>query len=148
MIRALQIKIHVGCKQLGLDAEARRQLQLVETGKESMSDMTAAELQKVLNRLKADGFKPASKGGSKSVKKRGLAPRGDLRLCHVLWSKLGEAGHLDHPGRDGLNKFIRSRFGDSWGSVPADIDMLRDANQITAIIRALRSWCDREGIQL
>ncbi len=144
MTRQMQQLIHVGCRALSLDQEDRRALQLAVTGKDSMTDMSEAELKAVLDRLKADGFKPDAKGRSRHRK----APRADLRLVHVLWRKLGDAGELDRPGRGGLNAFVRSRFETSWGIVPADIDMLRDGAKITAIIRALKDWCARAGIQL
>jgi len=142
MTRALQKTIHVACRELGLDSDDRRALQLEVCGKTSMSDMTEADLTLVVKRLKKDGFKLASKGGSKRL----LAPRSDLRLVHVLWKKLGEAGALDRADRDGLNAFVRASFGDKWGSVPADIDMLRDADQINAVVRALKAWGKRVGI--
>ena len=50
--------IHVGCRDLGLDDETRRSVQLVATGKTSMSDMTESELRKVVDALKERGFKP------------------------------------------------------------------------------------------
>ncbi|AZV77955.1 regulatory protein GemA [Parasedimentitalea marina] len=142
MNRALQQKIHIGCRELGLDGDARRALQLVVTGKASMKDMSDAELLKVLKRLKSDGFKTSSKGS----KKHKAAPRPDLRLVHVIWTKLGEAGELRDPSRKGLNKFIRDQFGNVWGSVPADVDMLRDHKQINAVIQALKAWGVRAGI--
>lgn len=141
MTRALQKMIHVGCRELGLDRDARHDLQLAVCGKASMSDMTEAELKSVLDRLKKSGFKVSSKG------RRPAAPRADLRLVHVLWKKLGDAGALDRPGRSGLNAFIRTRFGDAWASVPADVDMLRDPEQIEAVIAALRAWGKRAKIQ-
>ncbi|WIY25039.1 gp16 family protein [Parasedimentitalea psychrophila] len=143
MTRALQQKIHVGCRQLGLDGDARRALQLVETGKASMKDMDGADLLKVIKRLKKDGFKTSSKG---ITKKHKAATRPDLRLIHVLWTKLGETGALRDPSRAGLNKFIRARFGNTWSSVPADVDMLRQWPQIDAVIQALKCWGDRAGI--
>ena len=141
--RGLQNLIHVGCRELGLDADMRRDLQLAETGKASLSDMTEAELQKVADRLKSLGFRPTARG---SGRRHEQAPRADLRLVHALWGALGRAGKLDQPGRAGLNAFIRRRFGASWSSVPADVDMLRDHRQIAAVIEALKSWCDREGV--
>lgn len=140
MTRALQKLIHVGCRELGLDADARHDLQLAVCGKASMSDMTEAELERILDRLKQSGFKVATKG------RRPAAPRADLRLIHVLWKKLGDAGALSRPDRAGLNAFIRARFGGIWQSVPADIDMLRDADQIEAVVAALRAWGKRVGI--
>ncbi|NRB20218.1 MAG: DUF1018 domain-containing protein, partial [Rhodobacteraceae bacterium] len=56
---------HVSCRQLGLDGDARRALQLVETGKASMKEMDGADLLKVIKRLKKDGFKTSSKGTTK-----------------------------------------------------------------------------------
>jgi phage gp16-like protein len=141
MTRALQKLIHVGCRELGIDADARRTLQLAVCGKSSMSEMNEGELTRVLDRLKADGFKVSGTKG-----RRPAAPRADLRLVHVLWKKLGDSGELERPGRDGLNAFIRARFGDKWQSVPADIDMLRDKDQIEAVVAALKAWGKRAGI--
>ncbi len=141
MTRALQKLIHVGCRELGMDQDARRALQVAVVGKGSLSDMTEAELTKVVARLKSDGFKPALKRH-----KHRPAPRSDLKLVHVLWRKLGEAGALERPDREGLNAFVRSQFGETWGSVPADIDMLRDADQINAVIRSLKAWGKRAEI--
>ena len=142
MTRALQQKIHVGCRALHLDSDARRALQLAVTGKHSMKDMNATDLLKVIKRLKSDGFKPSSKG----PKKHKAASRPDLRLIHVLWAKLGETGVLRDPSRAGLNTFIRARFGSTWGSVPADVDMLRQWPQIDAVIQALKGWGERADI--
>ena len=141
MSRALQRKIHVGCRELGLDNDARRDLQLAATGKASMTDMSETELKAVLKRLHDGGFK-ASSGGKKHAK----ATRADLRLVHVLWRKLGEAGQLRDPSRRGLNKFIRERFGKAWSNVPADVDMMRDHMEIDQVIQALKSWGQRVDI--
>jgi phage gp16-like protein len=142
MTRSLQRQIHVACRQLNLTQQNRRELQLAVCGKSSMTDMSASDLHSVLKRLKADGFKPDFKGH----KKHPPAPRADLKVIHVLWRKLGDAGALRKPGRAGLNTFIRARFGNAWGSVPADVDMLRDWKQIDQIIQALKSWGERVDI--
>ena len=141
MSRALQQKIHVGCRELGLDSDARRDLQLAATGKASMKGMSEAELKAVLRRLQDSGFKAGS-GGKKHAK----ASRADLRLVHVLWRKLGEAGQLRDPSRKGLNKFIRARFENAWSNVPADVDMMRDYAEIDQVIQALKSWGQRVDI--
>ncbi|MCA0849673.1 gp16 family protein [Salipiger thiooxidans] len=133
--------IHVACRDLGIDQDTRRALQERLTGKASLRDMSQPELELVLGALKDQGFRP--KGG-----RRPAAPRADLRLIHVLWAELGKAGELDKPGRDGLNAFIRRRFGQSWSFVPADVDMLRDWERIDDVIQALKAWADRAGIIL
>ena len=144
--RALQRQIHVACRQLGLDSDTRHDLQLQATGKASMKDMTLGELLSVVAALEQRGFKPGFKPGSKG--RRAPAPRPDLRYVHKLWSLLGKSGALREPGRAGLNAFIRSRFGASWGSVPADVDMLREWAQIADLIDALKAMCRRAGIEV
>jgi len=135
---ALKRKIHLGCRELGLDNDARRDLQLVVTGKASMSDMTEVELKALVKRLEADGFTAS--------KRHKPAPRADLRLVHKLWSELGKAGELRDASRAGLNRFIRARFGDHWAMVPADVDMLTEWKQIDAVIQALKNWGQRADI--
>ena len=142
--RNLQRMIHVGCKQLGLDDDTRRDLQLNVTGKSSMADMTAAELQQVVSALQQRGFKAGFKASSKG--RRPAAPRADLRFIHVLWRLLGEAGALKRPDRDGLNAFIRARFEGKWKSVPIDVDALREAGQINDVTRALKDMANRAGV--
>lgn len=152
-VLTLKRMIHVGCKKLGLDDETRRGLQLIATGKASMSDMTEADLRQVVEALKKRRFKPYGNtyctgytGRKGRIKGHAPAPRADLRFVHVLWKLLGEAGALKRPGRDGLNAFIRSRFEGKWQSVPIDIDALRDAGQINDVTRALKDMCKRAGV--
>ena len=138
--------IHVAVRDLGMDAETRRDLQLLVTGKDSLKDMTAAEQLAVLDALKERGFKPSA--GKASRTQRRPATRGDIRFCHVLWGKLVRAGVVDLPGAAGLNAFIRARFEKAWGAVPFDIDGLRDWQQIATVIEALKAMCNRAGIEL
>lgn len=145
MTQQLRKTIFVACRQLGLDNDTRRDLQLVATGKESMSEMDDADLEKLLAKLKERGFEPGFKAASKGRFKK-AAPRADLRYVHVLWRLLGDAGKIKKPGRAGLNAFVRSRFEGKWRSVPIDIDTLQDAGQINDVTRALKDWCKREGI--
>ncbi len=142
MSAALIRKVHVGCRQLGLDDETRRGLQAQITGKASLSDMDDREIKAVLKALENRGFKPAAKG------RHAPAPRADLRYAHKLWALLGEAGALKTPGRAGLNAFVRERFARHWGSVPADIDMLREWAQIADVIDALKAMCRRAGVEI
>jgi len=135
----LRKQIFVGCRQLGLDCETRHDLQLAATGKSSLKDMSEAELQLVVKRLRARGF-------NSSGKKRPAAKRPDIRYCHVLWRLLHQAGHARIGGAKGLNAFIRSRFEPKWGHVPIDIDAMTETSEINDVIEALKAWCRREGI--
>lgn len=138
--------IHVAVRDLGMDNDTRRDLQLLVTGKESLKEMTSAEQLAVLDALKERGFKPSV--GKASRTHRRPATRGDIRFCHVLWGKLVKAGVVELPGAVGLNAFIRARFEKSWGAVPFDIDGLRDWKQIATVIEALKAMCARAEIKL
>ena len=144
---ALLKTIHVACRQLGLDEDTRRDLQLVATGKASLRDMTPAEQQAVLDALKDRGFKIGPASGAKKGFRR-PATRGDVRFCHVLWGKLVSAGAVQVPGATGLNAFIRARFEKAWGAVPLDVDSMRDWKQIAAVIEALKGMCKRAGVDI
>ncbi|MGR3433514.1 MAG: phage protein GemA/Gp16 family protein [Shimia sp.] len=139
---SLRRQVFAGCRQLGLDDETRRELQIVATGKASMTEMDESDLRAVVAALEARGFRKA-RGG-----RHAAAPRGDIRYVHRLWTMLGQAGKLDRPGRAGLNAFIRARFSEAWGAAPRDVDDLREADKITAVIRALEAMCRREGVAL
>jgi phage gp16-like protein len=145
MTRALATLIHVGCRDLGIDGETRRDLQLLVTGKASMTDMTEADLTKMVTALKARGFK-ADAGGARA--KRPAAPRADIRFAHVVWRKLHEAGKVDQAGAKGLNAFIRARFEAAWGAAPIDIDRMQDAKQIATVLEALKAIARRAGVPL
>ena len=142
--RALQKLIHAGCRELGIDGETRRDLQRLVTGKASMTEMTEADLESMVQALRARGFRP-SPG---AAPRRRAAERGDVRFAHVLWGKLHRAGAVDKAGAAGLNAFIRARFEKSWGAAPIDIDAMRDGKQIATVIEALKAMCARAGIRL
>lgn len=144
--RSLQRQIHLACRQLGLDADLRHDIQLAATGKASQRDMDDADLRLVLKALENRGFKPGFNGPSKG--RRRASDRADVRFLHVLWRLLSEAGAVRKPGRDGLNSFVRSRFGKSWGAEVIDIDALRDAGQINDVTRALKDMCRRAGVEV
>lgn len=145
MTRALQKLVHVACRELGLDGEVRRDLQLVVTGKASMLDMDEADLTKLVAALKERGFKPHA---GKARAKRPAAKRGDVRFAHVLWGKLHKAGAVSQGGAQGLNAFIRARFEKSWGAATFDIDAMQDHRQIATLIEALKGMCARAEIEL
>ncbi|MBP0483963.1 gp16 family protein [Sagittula salina] len=134
--------IHVACRVLGIDEDTRKTMQLELVGKASLSDMSDAEHQQVLDALSARGFRPSARGKGRFRQ----ASRGDVRLIFVLWRALGDAGVLKDPSARGLHAFVRNRFEGSWGSVPIDINTMRDRAQIDAVLNALKQWLKREKI--
>lgn len=141
MTEQLRKMIHVGCKRLRMDDDDRHDLQFVTTGKTSMTDMTEADLRKVVMALKEKGFDPSFNGP-----RRPMAKRNDTKFCHVLWGKLVRAGVVEVAGAKGLNAFVRARFGRAWGAEPIDIDTMRNGRQIADIIEALKGMCRRNHI--
>ena len=132
--------IHIGCKALGLDDEARHDLQERVTGKRSAADMSAEERGPVLAELERLGWTPARKGP-------GLEPRRDLRFVFVLWGLLAKAGCVQ-PGRSALNAFISGpKFRAKWGEAPTDLRFLT-ADRAHDVIEALKDFCRREGVEL
>lgn len=142
MSRALERTIFAGCRELGLDSDSRRDLQLMVTGKESLTEMTEADLRKVVSALKERGFR-VSRGT-----KRPRASRADIRFCHVMWRLLNEAGEAKVPGAKGLNAFVQKRFAKKWGFAVIDIDALTEWEQIKDVVDALKDWCKRAGVDL
>lgn len=135
---ALIRKIQATARQIGLEAEDRHDLQLQLTGKASLKDMSLPELVLVADNLSArSGQTPG---------KRPMAKDARIRLIHVLWRKLGEAGALKDPTRRGLNAFVRRRFQAAWGTVPMDVDQLREPLQIDDVVQALKDWGRRADI--
>jgi hypothetical protein len=144
MTAALIRLVHVGARELGLDDDTRRELQVATTGKASLTAMNAPELRRVIDALKARGFKVNAPRGSG----RPAAQRADIRYAHVLWRLLHEAGAVRVAGPTGLNAFIRARFEKSWGAVPIDIDAMREWSEIRDVIDALHAMCGRAGIKI
>ena len=129
--------IYAASKAAGMDEDARRDCFERLTGKRSLSLMSDAEVARM------DAY-----FRKLTPKKRPAASRADVRLIHVLWRRLGEAGVLTDPTRKGLDKFIRARFGAAWGAETIDVDALTDARQIATVIEALKDWCRRAGAEL
>ncbi len=136
---------HAACRRLGLDNDARHDVQLAVTGKASMRDMGSTDLARLLDHLNARGGGRRGRRNGARGRYHPKAPRADLRLIHALWGELARRGLLTRPGRHGLNTFIRARFGPHWSFVPMDVDALTETAHITAVIQALKAWLARDG---
>lgn len=150
-LRALQRLIHGACRELGVDGDTRRDLQLTATGKASMTEMDEAELRRVVEALKARGWKPVSRPGAKA-KSGGRAwrpkeARADLRLIWVLWGKLAEAGHAQ-PGEAALQRFVNSdRWWRKWGHAQTHLKFL-PVERAADVIEALKDICKRHQVRI
>lgn len=131
--------IRVAARDLAMDDDSRRHLQLRVVGKASLSDMTPSEMEAVVAEMKRLGFR--AKGGH-----RPAAERADTRFAHKLWGLLFTHGKVHQRGAAGLNAFVRERFGTAWGAAPIDIDRIHDADKIAAVVEALKAMCRRAQI--
>lgn len=151
--KGLQRLIHGACRELGIDGDTRRDLQLAASGKASMTAMDAADLRKVVDALKARGWKPEPKPDAKTGAKPGgrkwRAPesRADLRLIWVLWGKLAEAGHAQG-GEAALQRFVNSdRWWRKWGHAHTHLKFLPQ-ERAADVIEALKDICNRHQVRI
>jgi phage gp16-like protein len=119
--------VRAACKRHGLDDDDRRELQLQVTGRRSMSDMSLADLGKLLDHLNK-GWKGPSGGRATTAKIR------------ALWWTLYWLGAVDEPNDAAIDAFVRRQGG------PASL-RFTDHRAAQPIIEALKSWAWREGVK-
>lgn len=125
--------IHVAKKQLGLDDDTYRALLMSETGKNSVAKMTASEQRRVIEVLRNQGFKPASKPS------RGKAAGPYRGKLQALWIAMWNLGLTRDRTDAGLTAFVRRQ---------TKIDHTRfliHHDDATAAIEALKDWMAREA---
>jgi phage gp16-like protein len=126
--------VHVGKGKLGLDDDAWRQLLRYTVSAESSKELTVAQLERVLDRLKKAGFKvqvPKAKGP-----KRALAHEPPDRKIRALWLDLHKKGIVRNESEAALASWIRREFG---------VEALQwlDAEQTSKAIERLKQWGKR-----
>ncbi|UIJ46927.1 regulatory protein GemA [Sphingomonas cannabina] len=124
--KKLMIAVRAACNRLGLDDDARRDIQQGIVGKASMSDMTIAELGKVLDRLNKDWKGPSGH-------------RAHVGKIRALWWSLYWLGAVVEPNDAAIDSFVRRQSG---------ISALRflDHRNASSVVEALKSWLEREGV--
>ena len=114
------------CRRLGIDQDARRELQRDVTGQLSMASMDEAELGRLLDHLNRDwrGTNPA---------------RPHVAKIKALWWSLYWIGAIDEPADHALSAFVKRQTG---------IAALRflDHRNAFSVIEALKGWLAREGV--
>ncbi len=135
--RAMLAKIHVARKQLRLDEDDYRQILLEESGHTSAGDCTEAELEKVLTRFQALGFKPLPKAGATGVANR-PAQHKVARKARAMWISLYHLGAVRSPDEKALESFAKRQLG---------CERLVWANQSEGfrLIEALKAMAERHG---
>jgi uncharacterized protein YukE len=123
---ALMRAIMAACKRQGVDNETRRAAQKRITGKNSMTDMTVAELIRLRDHFNRGWNGPKSQ-------------RPHVGKIRALWWSLYWIGAIERVDDEALNAFVKRQahiqhinFLDHRGAMP--------------VIEGLKAWLEREGV--
>lgn len=106
--RSMLAKIHVAKKQLALADDDYRQIMMQETGHDSAGDCSEAELERVIGRLQAQGFKPLPKAGPGAARRPAQHPV--ARKARALWISLYHLGAVRSPDEKALEAFAKRQL--------------------------------------
>ncbi|WP_370176258.1 regulatory protein GemA [Sphingobium abikonense] len=122
----LIIAIRAACKRQRIDDDMRKDIQASLIGKASMSDMTIAELGRLL-----DHFNKGWKGP--------MGHRAHIGKIKALWWSLYWMGAIDDPGDRAISAFVERQTG---------VSALKflDHRKAASVIEALKSWLARLGV--
>jgi phage gp16-like protein len=132
----------VAQRDLGMDEDTFRAFLHATVGKSSRKEMSAAELERVVEALKRKGFRVrhrtvgAARGRDRS---RALDQAAQSSKIRALWLALCEAGAVRDQNESALASFCRRQTG---------VDDLRwlSSEQSSRLIEALKRWCRRLDI--
>lgn len=135
--RAMNAKIHIAKKELGLDDDTYRDvIERVSKGRtRSSKDLRFSELHDLLAEFKAKGWKHKA-----ATLGRGAAKDPQSRMVRGLWIELADAGVV----RDRSEKAIRAYVKRMTGREDLTFCDGRDKHQL---IEALKAWGAREGVE-
>lgn len=121
--------IHAGLRQLGIEQDDARDLYERVTGKRSLREMSDRERQGVVQALRQQGFKPASKR---------LQGRFAKKL-QALWIAAWNLGLVRDRTDAALVSFVKRQTGIDH------VRFVRDAADAAKAIEALKAWLSRDG---
>ncbi len=140
MRRAAVVKVQIARRELGLDEDTYRLVLERVTGKMSSTACSDAELGRVLDAFKAQGWKPKVVEGCGSSKPR-AARRADhpaAKKARALWLSLWHLGEVRDPSEAALEGFAHRQLGGErlqWA----------DQARVYKLIEALKAMADRAG---
>lgn len=130
--REIQL-IHVAKQQLGLDDETYRAMLWAVARVKSSTELDFAGRKKVLDHLKACGFKVVAKAKPQS---RALADDGQSKKIRSLWLELHTAGKVHNPDESALAAFVKRQ------TKVAALQWL-NTREASAVIEELKKWLAR-----
>lgn len=129
--------IRVARKQLGMDDETYRLMLREVTGKSSSTELTFAEVDRVLDHLVKKGFRltPAKgRPGAEGGRRMDTSP--EATKVRALWLLLHELGEVKNPSEQALARYVRriAKVDDMhWADGPA----------MGRLIETLKKWAMR-----
>ncbi len=131
--RAMIAKVQIARKKLAMDEDDYRQIVTDESGQSSLAACTDRQLDSVLDRMKALGFKPLPKKGSYAGAQHPMA-----RKARALWISLHHLGVIENQSEQALEAFAKRQL---------DCERLVWARQGDAyrLIEALKAMAKRNG---
>jgi phage gp16-like protein len=129
--------IHTAKRELQLDEDTYRDVLEATTGKRSAGAMDAAELMKVVERLRGMGFKPqagkAKRGKKLSPKSTGTPMQTEqISKIRALWITCHQLGVVENRYEQGLNAWVKRMTGIER------VDWLVDAADCNRCIEGLK----------
>ncbi len=121
------IAIRAACRRQGIDDDTRKDIQSDMIGKASMSDMSLAELGRLL-----DHFNKGWKGP--------MGHRAHIGKIKALWWSLFWLGAIDDPDDRAISAFVERQTGVS------SLKFL-DHRKAHSVVEALKGWLERVGVE-
>ncbi len=140
--REMLAKVHIARKQLAIDDGAYRSMLERLTGESSSAACTGPQLARVLDELKAKGFRPKvgaiPTSKSKSVPSAGRQDSAAARKARALWISLHQLGVVRDPSEAALRAFAKRQL---------KVEALEWADQamLYKLIEALKAMAERAG---
>lgn len=130
-------KVKIAQQQLGMEDDAYRDMLQSVTGTRSAAKLKCWELDNVINRLKALGFKPTRPKRSGA---RAQADDEQSKLIRSLWLQLYDAGKVRDPDERALVNWAKGQFKNTHG-----IEALQwlQSWQKSNLIESLKKWLER-----
>lgn len=136
--------IHIGAQEIGLrsadDDSAYRDMLWTVARVRSAADLDTAGREKVIEHLKAKGWKaPARKAPARYQKGTPAA------LVRWLWTQLHKAGRVDDASDRALRRYIAAHAGlPGYGPAITEIAPQHlDRREVNTVIEQLKRWLDR-----
>lgn len=126
--------IHIAKKDLGLDDDTYRDMLWTVARVRSSKDLDFSSRIKVLEHLKARGFKP--KQAAKAKQKAPLSNEPQHKMIRGLWLELHAVGTVLDPSEQAISRFIKNQ---------TKIDRIEwlSTSQASQIIEILKQWLAR-----